>query len=208
MIRQHPVTYLMWALLLAGAATAVWQGTWSVVFIALLTFGLTLVPIVGQTWTGVTLPAGVVAAIVFFITATLFLGEIGDYYERFWWWDVFLHGGSAVAFGMIGTVVVLILVGGNRLDASPVIGAALAFTFAVAIGALWEIFEFAMDQIFGTNMQKSGLLDTMADLIVDCIGGLIGASAGYAYLKWGGQRGLAAVIRAIVEKNIPPRPRP
>jgi hypothetical protein len=119
-----------------------------------------------------------------------------------------LHGGSAVAFGMIGTVVVLILVGGNRLDASPVIGAALAFTFAVAIGALWEIFEFAMDQIFGTNMQKSGLLDTMADLIVDCIGGLIGASAGYAYLKWGGQRGLAAVIRAIVEKNIPPRPRP
>lgn len=205
MTRQHPITYLMWLLLLIGAATAVIEGTWSVLFIALVTFGLTLIPVFGPSWAGVTLPSGFVAAMVFFITGTLFLGEVGDYYERFWWWDVLLHTGSAVGFGMIGTVIVLIMVGGNRLSASPIIGAALAFTFAIAIGALWEIFEFAMDQIFGLNMQKSGLVDTMGDLIVDCIGASIGASAGYAYLKWGGERGLAATIRDIVEKNIRPR---
>ena len=37
--------------------------------------------------------------------------------------------------------------------------------FAITIGALWEVFEFGMDQLFGLNMQKSGLLDTMGDLI-------------------------------------------
>jgi hypothetical protein len=44
--------------------------------------------------------------------------------------------------------------------------------FAVAVGAVWEIFDFSMDEPFGTDMQKamfgdpSGLTDTMWDLIV------------------------------------------
>lgn len=205
--RQHPVTYIIWLLLLAAATSALIEGVWSVLFIALATFALTLIPILGQTWTGVILPEGFVAGIVAFITGTIFLGEVADYYERFWWWDIAMHAGSAVGFGMIGTIVVLILVGGNRLDASPRLGALLAFTFAVAIGALWEIFEFAMDQTFGLNMQKSGLNDTMSDLMVDCVGAAIGASAGYAYLKWGGRRGLAAIIKAIADANLKPRRR-
>jgi hypothetical protein len=32
--------------------------------------------------------------------------------------------------------------------------ALFAFLFAVAVGALWEIFEFAIDGTFGTQMQK------------------------------------------------------
>ncbi|SHH55262.1 hypothetical protein [Marivita hallyeonensis] len=194
---QHPITYLMWILLLTSALTAMWQGTWSVVFIALVTFALTLLPILGQGWADVSLPKGFVAAVIFFITGTLFLGEVGDFYERFWWWDVLLHTGSAVGFGMIGTVLVLLLVRGERMTVSPALAALLAFSFAVSIGAVWEIFEFSMDQIFGTNMQKSGLMDTMADLIVDCIGGAIGALAGYAYLAKGKETGLAGTIAAI-----------
>jgi uncharacterized membrane protein YjdF len=54
--------------------------------------------------------------------------------------------------------------------------ALFAFVFAIALGTLWEIFEFAMDQIFGLEMQKpmfgdpSGLTDTMWDMIVNAIG--------------------------------------
>src|SRR3546814_16435775 len=54
--------------------------------------------------------------------------------------------------------------------------AVFAFCFSQAIGALWEIFEFTMDQVFGLTMQKpmlgdpSGLTDTMWDLIVNAIG--------------------------------------
>ena len=48
---------------------------------------------------------------------------------------------------------------------------AFAFTFALALGNVWEIFEFGMDRLFGLTMQKpmagdpSGLTDTMWDLI-------------------------------------------
>ena len=28
------------------------------------------------------------------IGASMFLGEVGDAYERFWWWDAVLHTGS------------------------------------------------------------------------------------------------------------------
>ena len=59
----------------------------------------------------------------------------------------------------------------------------LAFAIAVTVGAMWEIFEFLMDLWFGLNMQKSGLTDTMGDLIVDVIGAGIASWIGYAYLR-------------------------
>ena len=40
-----------------------------------------------------------------------------------------------------------------------------------------------MDQIFGLNMQKSGLIDTMWDLIVDSIGALLTSLVGYFYIR-------------------------
>lgn len=49
----------------------------------------------------------------------------------------------------------------------------------MAIGGIWEIFEFAMDQVFGMNMQKSGLIDPMWDLIVDALGPLFSVTTGY-----------------------------
>lgn len=61
--------------------------------------------------------------------------------------------------------------------------------FALGVGALWEIFEFTMDSLFGMNMQKpmlgdpSGLTDTMWDLIVDATGALVISVLGWRYLK-------------------------
>jgi hypothetical protein len=40
-----------------------------------------------------------------------------------------------------------------------------------------------MDNLFRLNMQRSGLVDTMWDLIVDLIGACIVSVMGYAYLK-------------------------
>ncbi|MHA3914105.1 hypothetical protein [Halovulum sp. GXIMD14793] len=58
-----------------------------------------------------------------------------------------------------------------------------------------------MDQLFGLNMQKSGLVDTMQDLIVDTIGASIGAFGGYLYLK--GSRGgrLTKMIEEFIQMN-------
>ena len=72
---------------------------------------------------------------------------------------------------------------GDRFAAPPSAIALITFCVAMTVGAIWEIFEFFMDQTFGLNMQKSGLPDTMGDLIVDAIGGLIASLTGYFYLR-------------------------
>jgi hypothetical protein len=61
--------------------------------------------------------------------------------------------------------------------------AVFAFIFGLAIGAIWEIYKFSMDTLVGTNMQKSGLVDTMSNLIVDMLGAGTASIIGYVYLK-------------------------
>lgn len=198
---QTIVTWLIWAALAVTALAALVTGRWSIAFVAAVTLAITFLPLLFQGWAGVRIPRGFSTAIVFFTVATIFLGEVGDFYERFWWWDIILHTGSAIGFGMIGTVMMLMLVRGERLDASAGLAALFAFSFGVAIGAIWEIFEFAMDQGFGFNMQKSGLVDTMYDLIVDCVGAAIGAITGYLYLKGRGNGWLTGTIANFVRDN-------
>lgn len=200
--RTHSVfTWVSWALLLGAAVFGVWTANWNMVFLAGVVTGLTLLPFIFESWTDLRLPKSFIGAVILFIVGTIFLGEVGDFYERFWWWDVVMHTGSAIGFAMIGTVIMLIFVRGDRLSAPPLLLAVMAFSFAVALGALWEIFEFGMDQLFGLNMQKSGLIDTMGDLIVDSIGALIGAGAGFWYLKRGGSAFLPLTIEKFVDEN-------
>lgn len=125
-----------------------------------------------------------------FAFAALFLGEVRSYYDRFWWWDVALHTSSGLLLGIVGFLLVYILNESRRIDLSmrPRFIALFAFLFAVSMGAIWEIFEFTMDQTVGTRMQKpmfgddSGLTDTMWDLIVDAIGASAIAALGWWYM--------------------------
>ncbi len=191
----------MQLILLLAAGVAVFEAQWSVVFVALATWVLTLSPRRFARWIGIELPPSFLLASVIFVFGTLFLGEVFDFYERYWWWDIALHFGSALGFGLIGFLFIFMLFEGDRFAAPPLAIAVLSFATAIAIGALWEIFEFGMDQVFGMNMQKSGLVDTMADLIVDTLGAFIGATAGYFYLKGRQLGGLGAAIDDFVKLN-------
>jgi hypothetical protein len=46
---------------------------------------------------------------IFFIYATLFLGEFGDFYNRFWWWDIVVHMGSGFLLGLVAFILVYVL---------------------------------------------------------------------------------------------------
>lgn len=126
-----------------------------------------------------------------FVYASLFLGEVLNYYQRFWWWDVALHTASGLLLGIFGFLLVYVLNENDRIELhlKSHFVAFFAFCFAVAVGAVWEIFEFGMDQLFGLNMQKpmfedpSGLTDTMWDLIVDTLGAAAICVFGWWYLE-------------------------
>lgn len=192
---------IIWALLALFMLDALVQGNWPLSFVSLATLLLSLAPLYVARWAEVVVPPSFIAAIVVFVGGTLFLGEVFDFYTRFWWWDLVMHAGSAIGFGLIGFVLVFMMFQGDRYAAPPIAVAFFAFCFALAMGAIWEVFEFGMDQIFGLNMQKSGLMDTMADLIMDLLGAVIGAGAGYAYLKGRAKGGLMGLIDDFVQRN-------
>lgn len=192
---------LIWLSLFAVALWAVLEWQLELAFVALGTLAVSVVPVFAAKWADVEVPPSFIAAVVFFVAATLFLGEVFDFYERFWWWDIAMHASSAVGFGLVGFVLVFIMFQGDRFAAPPIAMAFFAFCFAMTIGAVWEIFEFGMDQIFGMNMQKTGLDDTMGDLIVNTLGAVIGAASGFAYLKGQARGGVQQMIDEFVKRN-------
>lgn len=195
------IVWLIWSALIISITGALMRGYWSAVMISSLTLFLSWLPFAYADRFGIKIPIRFSAAVAVFIFATLFLGEIKDFYEKYWWWDVVLHTGSAMAFGLFGFIFIFMLFEGDRFAAPPIAIAFLSFCVAMAIGGIWEIFEFAMDQIFGMNMQKSGLIDTMWDLIVDALGALISATAGYLYLKTPRDSGAGLWIKEFIDKN-------
>jgi hypothetical protein len=189
------------------------QGNLLALFVAGAALGLTFVPQLLASRVNLLLPNGFLAAVALFVLATIYLGEMRDFYTRFWWWDLVLHGTSAMGFGILGFLLVFMLFRGDRYAAPPWALGLLSFCVAMTVGALWEVFEFGMDQGFGFNMQKSGLVDTMSDLIVNAIGAALAGLAGAAYLMGrSGHFGLAfeafiAANRRHFQKIVPRRPR-
>lgn len=122
---------------------------------------------------------------IMFVCMSLFLGEVLDFYNRYWWWDMMLHIQSGFLLGVTGFLLVYVLNENDRInmDLSPSFIALFACMFAITMGTMWEIFEYSMDQTFGMNMQKSGLHDTMWDLIVDAAGAAIISLLGFGYLQ-------------------------
>lgn len=162
---------------------SVLQQQWMVLFVSALTLLLFYLPAAIERKLRIHLPVEIQFVIVAFAYASLFLGEAGGLYTKFWWWDIVLHAGSGIGFGFAGFIVLYSLYAHEKLRASPLLVAVFAFCFSLAIGALWEIFEFTMDRLCTMNMQKSGLVDTMADLIVDAIGALTTSILGFVYIK-------------------------
>lgn len=179
------------------------------VFLVVALMGLILAPMVLRRLRAITIPSEIHVVIVLFVFASLFLGEIRDYYERIWWWDLALHSSAGLLLGMLGFLVVYMLNEDEKVDLhmKPSFVALFAFMFSVGSGCLWEIFEFSMDRIFGLTMQKpmlgdpSGLTDTMWDMIVNTIGAAIISLAGWRYMRREHKSYVDSWARRFIERN-------
>lgn len=190
-------------ILLMGLVFSIYERRWLIAFLVAGILILTLLPTALGKRFAVYIPPEFELLAILFIFATLFLGEVRGYYIKFWWWDVLLHAGSGFLLGIMGFLLVYILNQEEKiqLHMKPAFVALFSFTFAVAIGSIWEIFEYSMDSLFGVNMQKSGLVDTMWDLIVDAAGALVISVLGYWYMKRGSEYFVEKWIAKFVEGN-------
>ena len=124
-----------------------------------------------------------------FVLCGTVLGEMFSLYYVVPTWDSLLHLGSGIMTGMLGSILAVqwLQKKGYENLISPVLVAVVAICFALCIGVVWEIYEFAGDTLLGLNMQKcllqdgteligkAALADTMKDLIVDTVGAVIAA---------------------------------
>jgi hypothetical protein len=162
---------------------ALLERQWLVAFSGAVTLLLTCAPAVIERRLRVPLPVEITLITSLFLYASFALGEVRDFYEKIWWWDLALHGLSALTVGVIGFLGIYVFHMTHRIRIAPGWLATITFALAVSLGTLWEIFEFLMDWYFGMNMQKSGLVDTMTDLLINAAGAAIAALLGYFYVR-------------------------
>ena len=197
----YGVELFLKATILLAVFGGIYRGNWDVVFVSLLAFVLTFLPAILEKRVHVTLPIELELLFVLFVYTGIFLGEVHSYYAKFWWWDVALHTSAGAALGLIGFILIFVLNGERKIVLSPGFIALFGFTFALALGAVWEIFEFGMDSFFGMTMQKSGLVDTMWDLIVDSVGALVVAVLGYLYVKYSKEGFVKRAVKRFARHN-------
>lgn len=182
---------------------------WMHVFLVAAVMTGTLVPELLKQKLTVEIPSEVQMIAILFVFASLFLGEVHDYYERIWWWDLALHGSAGLLLGLLGFLIVFVLNQSRDLQARlrPSFVALFAFAFAVSIGTLWELFEFAMDQLFGLTMQKpipsdpSGLTDTMWDMIVNAVAAAAISLSGWRYVRRSRRRPIDTWVARFIRRN-------
>lgn len=143
------------------------------------------------------IPSTMLVLYALFLYCAIYLGEVRSFYYTVPHWDTILHTFSGAMLGALGFSFITLL---NRTDKvpvnlSPAFVAIFALCFALALGVMWEVYEYTADLLMGTNMQKFGteagelflgqaaLADTMKDLIVDTVGALAISVLGYLSLK-------------------------
>lgn len=110
-----------------------------------------------------------------FIFLADFLGCVVNLYNTLSWYDLSVHFLSGIFTFILGLMIL------NRLDGydkkNKIINIIFALGFVSLIAVLWEIFEFSADNILKTNLQHNldtGVNDTMSDMIVASLGGVVG----------------------------------
>lgn len=148
-----------------------------------------------------------------FVLAAVSFASLFGGYELIPCWDKILHFLSGFLFAVLGTAVYFAKKPGHALDPADAFNASLyTWMFAMMSAVLWEIWEYIVS-FSGADPQQvaqTGVGDTMTDIIVCTVGGLITAVSCWNYLRHIGQnrrKGLMMrLFEAYYRENIQNRP--
>lgn len=113
--------------------------------------------------------------IVWVFLAIALLVNIAGYawnlYDRLEWFDEVLHAYTTFAL-TLPVVLLLYDVTLKGIHSHPVLFVLTAASLGVFVGVLWEIAEWAYDQMVPENVIL-GKLDTIIDLVMDILGSVV-----------------------------------
>ncbi|MBE6817051.1 MAG: hypothetical protein E7520_05040 [Ruminococcaceae bacterium] len=128
----------------------------------------------------------------------IFIGIVfGSYlglFDHYKWFDEFMHIMSGMVCAVFGYDFAVIIQR-KKGECAATLAAIFSLMFALSIAVGWEFYEFLMDTLHGTNLQLAkageetaayditrfrneygylGLFDTVTDMMMNTIGGVIG----------------------------------
>jgi hypothetical protein len=121
-------------------------------------------------------PISLIVGYYLFLFCSLFLGSIEDFYNRFKWWDAALHFYKGIFMGFVGISLYKLFIA-TRIQTRISKWIIFLFVLSISVNAtvLWEVYEFLGDLTFTHTMQSGGNTDTMYDIIIGMISGLLTA---------------------------------
>ena len=170
LIREDKKTFAVYVVLrlivIAVAVLQFFNGNYANAALCLFTLVLFLLPAFVESNFGVRVPSTLEIIVLLFIFAAEILGELGDFYVKFTFWDTMLHTLNGFLAAAVGLSLIDLLNRSERFDVhlSPVFVALVSFCFSMTIGVLWEFFEFGMDCIFLTDMQKDTVVNVISSV--------------------------------------------
>lgn len=180
--------WLLRLVILSTATAHLVQGKY---LYALLCFVVILVvvtpPLLART-SRANMPLELELAALWGAVSDMSLGRLAGLYAGTLWFDKVLHFGNSVLLSFLAFLIVYALRFTGRLRASSLVCGIGIVLLSLGVGALWEITEYAVDIAFKEGAQGSPAMnpldDTMWDLILDGVGGVVGALLGSAYVGW------------------------
>lgn len=171
--RRNKVTTAVYIILriivIAIGVLAARRRDYESVFTCVLTLVLFMMPALVEAQFRIDLPDTLEVIILIFIFAAEILGELSCFFVRFRGWDTMLHTTSGFLYAAVGFSLVDIFNRNRRFrfELSPLFLAIVAFCFSMTIGVLWEFFEFAIDVLFHTDMQKDTIIHAISSVALD-----------------------------------------
>ncbi len=180
------LTFFFQALIAANALYAFYFQQYQALFFATMAFILTFVPTIVAQRLQLQLPW----FLFFLVALSLWFhltGHIQEYYLTFFpYYDKIAHLISGITVALLGFLGVIFLDFYYKMRITPVFIIFFTIIFGMALGAFWEILEFAIDQTFGGSFSgpmQFDLNDTMWDMIFVLMGSCITAIYGIVWFR-------------------------
>ena len=144
-------------------------GRYENAFTCLLVLLLFLVPFVLEEKLKLEISSSLEIVILLFIFSAEILGELNAFYQKIPNWDTMLHTINGFIMGAIGFSLVNILNDSEKtkIKLSPFFLLVASFCFSMTIGVLWEFFEYGVDMILKTDMQKDTIITEISSTTFD-----------------------------------------
>lgn len=180
--------HLLRAVVLATAGGAMIRGDVLYGLFCALAVGLTLVPAAVERTTAVRPPLGLEVAVLAVMVGDMTIGNLLGLYGKLPWYDKLLHLVASIVVGWIAVLSIHALRATGRVRLHPWLASASVVLVTLGVGAVWEIAEYGVDRALGRATQRAPGMsphdDTMIDLIVGAIGGVVAAVSGPLYLRY------------------------